>query len=68
MSDKPLLTVKQTAERLGLSVDYTYRLCERGDIAVTRIGSSVRVSEESLAAFVASRTAKPRTSRRGAAA
>lgn len=63
-----LLTVRDLAERLGVSVDWSYRLCERGDIAVTRVGSRIRITEESLAEYVASRTAPSRRSRRGAAA
>lgn len=63
-----LLTIPQAAERLCLSVDFTYRLAERGDLPVTRIGRRVLVSEEALSAFIASRTAEPRKSRKGAAA
>ena len=63
-----LLAVPEVAERLGVSVDYTYRLCERGEIAVTRVGRNVRVTEEALAAYIERNTAKPRSSRKGAAA
>jgi len=63
-----LLTVPEVAERLGVSVDWTYRVCERGDIAVTRVGNRVRITEEALADYIARNTAKPRTSRKGAAA
>jgi len=61
---RPLLKVHDLAARLGISVPHTYKLIERGDIAVTRIGRAVRVSEESLAEFIASRTSAPRRSRR----
>lgn len=64
----PLLDSRALALRLGISRDYAYRLMERGEISVTRVGRNVRVSEESLAAYIAKQTAKPRTSRRGAAA
>lgn len=67
MTDR-LLSVKDVAERLGISYDYAGRLCAKGEIAVTRIGRRVKVSEESLAAFVAANTAPPRRSRKGAAA
>lgn len=67
MTDR-LLTVPEVAERLGVSVDWTYRVCERGDIAVTRIGNRVRVTEDSLAAYIARNTSKPRSARKGAAA
>ena len=64
-----LLKAVDVAERLGISRDRAYRLMASGEIAVTRIGpGSVRVTEESLAEFVASRTAAPRKSRKGAAA
>lgn len=63
-----LLDSKAVAERLNISHWYAQQLMARGDIGVTRIGRRVRVTEESLAAFVASRTAKPRSSRKGAAA
>lgn len=68
MTAPKLLTVPEVAERLAKSVDWTYRLCGRGDITVTRIGGSIRVTEESLAAFIAKNTAKPRSARRGEAA
>lgn len=68
MSAHPLLTVDDVAARLGLSVNYVYRLFEANEIAVTRLGRKVRCTEESLAAFIASRTAPPRRSRKGAAA
>jgi excisionase family DNA binding protein len=63
-----LLKVPEVADRLGCSVDYAYRLCERGEIAVTRVGRNVRVSEESLDDYIRRQTAKPRSSRKGAAA
>lgn len=67
MTDR-LLTPQDVAERLGISVDYSYRLLGKGEIAVTRIGRKVRCTEEALAEFVASKTAPPRRSRKGAAA
>lgn len=64
----PLLNAQQLADRLGVSRDWAYRLMERGDIAVTRVGRNVRVSEESLSDYIARNTAKARQTRRGAAA
>lgn len=68
MTSPPLLNADALARRLGVSRDWAYRLMERGDIAVTRLGRNVRVSEDALAAYIASRTATPRRSRKGAAA
>lgn len=66
--EPPLLDIKALAERLGISYDYAGRLCAKGEIATTRIGRRVRITEASLAEFVARNTAKPRSSRKGAAA
>ena len=68
MTATPLLTAADVAERLQLSRSYVERLIARGDIARTQIGNRVRVTEESLAEFIASRTQPSRRSRRGAAA
>lgn len=62
-----LLKVEEVAARLSLSVDHTYRLIERGDLERVKIGTSVRVSEGSLAAFIAERTKPARRTRAGAA-
>lgn len=64
----PLLDAPAVAGRLGISVDYAYRLMGSGAIAVTRVGRKVRVSEESLAAYIEANTAPTRRSRRGSAA
>ena len=63
-----LLTVEDVAARLGISVDYTYRLIGRGEIARTKVGRLVRVSESSLAAYIESHTSEPRRARKGTAA
>jgi len=60
----PLLNAAGVAARLGISRWHAYKLMERGEIAVTRIGRAVRVSEESLAAYIAARTSVPRRTRR----
>lgn len=63
-----LLTAADVAERLQISQQWAAKLITRGEIAATRIGRKVRVTEESLADYIARNTAKPRSSRRGAAA
>ena len=68
MSGEPLLTAADVAARLGVSEQHAALLLRRGDIGATRIGRLVRCSEQSLAEFIASRTAPPRRSRKGAAA
>lgn len=65
---EPLLKIQDVADRLGISYDYAGRLCARGEIAVTRIGRRVRVTEASLAEFIAAKTATSRKSKKGAAA
>jgi excisionase family DNA binding protein len=47
-----LLTIKDVAERLQMSSRTIYRLIDAGDLAVIRIGRSVRVSERALTAFL----------------
>jgi excisionase family DNA binding protein len=43
-----LLTIKDVAELLQMSTRTIHRLVACGDLAVIRIGRSVRVSEEAL--------------------
>lgn len=61
-----LLKVDEVATRLALSPGHVYRLAERGDIETVKIGTSLRVSEKALAAFIAERTNEARRSRRSA--
>jgi len=44
------LSPRQAAERLGVHRETIYRLCARGELPHTRVGSAVRVD---LAAYVA---------------
>lgn len=47
----PLLTVKQLAERLGVSVSLAYRLLARGDFLMVRIGIGggvIRIPESEI--------------------
>lgn len=55
MTDTTLLTVLQVAERLQTSQRTIRRAIAAGELAVHRIGSSIRVSEADLAAFLAAR-------------
>jgi len=48
-----LLTPKQVAERIQLSRSVVSRLCSSGELAHHRIGSSLRISEQDLEAFLA---------------
>lgn len=47
-----LLTVRDVAERLQVSTRTISRLLTDGTIKVTRIGRSVRITEEALNAFL----------------
>jgi excisionase family DNA binding protein len=51
-----VLTVKQVAERLGVSVSFVYAECTAGRMKHRRLGASkrmIRVSEEQLAEYLA---------------
>jgi excisionase family DNA binding protein len=51
-----LLTVRQVAERLGLSTWSVYRRCESGELPSVRLGSTkkapLRISEAELDAWL----------------
>jgi excisionase family DNA binding protein len=54
-----LLTVKQAfVETLGLSLPMGYKAVREGLIPVVKIGSSVRIHPEDLAAFIEARRGK----------
>ena len=56
------LTVRQAADRLGLSCSTVYLLCQRQKIAHLRIGGrggAIRITEEALADYVAGATVQP---------
>ena len=58
---KPL-TVKQVAERLGVSVSQVYSLCASGKLLHHRFSTgrgAIRVTEEQLAAFIEATKVKP---------
>ena len=48
-----LLTVEETADRLGTSVRFIRRLIAERRIAYVRVGRHVRIAEADLASFVA---------------
>lgn len=55
------MTIKQAAERIGISLSLTYELCRLGLLRHTRHGrpgcrGTIRVSEEAVAEYLASRT------------
>ena len=53
-----LLTIKVFTETLGVSVPMGYKLIREGAIPVVRIGASVRIHPEDLAAFIEERRGK----------
>lgn len=51
-----LLTIPAVADRLSVDRSTVYREIQDGRLPVTRIRGAVRISEESLAAYVAAQT------------
>lgn len=49
------LSIKQAAAQLAVSGRLLYKLVDEGKIASYRIGSAVRISEEDLESYLASR-------------
>lgn len=47
-----MLTIKQVAEQLNLSIGAVYKAVKRGDLEHHRFGATIRVTEEQLAAFL----------------
>lgn len=47
-----MLTVKQVAQQLNVSLGSVYKSIRRGDLEHHRFGASIRVSEEQLLRFV----------------
>jgi excisionase family DNA binding protein len=57
-----MLTVKQVAERLGVSASQIYALCASGKLLHHRFGvrkGAIRVTEEQLAVFIEGTKFKP---------
>lgn len=53
-----LLTIKQTAEALGVSSAMVYKLSREQALPVVRIGSAVRIDPRDLEAFIEERRGK----------
>ena len=53
-----LLSVRETARRLGVSTATVYDLVERGEIAHVRVSNAIRIAPSDLADFIASRRLK----------
>jgi excisionase family DNA binding protein len=51
----PLLTVRQVAERLGVSTATVYTLVEQGELAHVRVSNAIRIPPPNLASFMAGR-------------
>jgi excisionase family DNA binding protein len=47
-----MLTVKQVAERLGVSVSLVYRLVEQGNLPSSKMGGCVRIRPEWVEEFI----------------
>ncbi|MCC6811261.1 MAG: helix-turn-helix domain-containing protein [Deltaproteobacteria bacterium] len=47
-----MLTVREVAERLGVSKATIYALCERGELGHLRVSEAIRVPESWLAAYL----------------
>ena len=54
-ADSRLLTVSDVAKRLGVCAATVYKLCATGALQHVRVLNSIRVTDEVLQAFVASR-------------
>ncbi|MBI3182075.1 MAG: helix-turn-helix domain-containing protein [Myxococcales bacterium] len=50
-----MLTVRQVAERLGVSTATVYALVERGELAHVRVSNAIRVAPADLAAYLEAR-------------
>ena len=52
VADRPLLTVREVAERLAVSEKTVRRLIERGELPVLRVGVQIRVDAAQLEAWL----------------
>lgn len=52
-AQRPLRTVKGAAERLNVSTRTVRRLIGAGELAVVRIGRSIRISDDDLDSLIA---------------
>jgi excisionase family DNA binding protein len=60
-TDRPecLLTVDETAQRLGTGVRFIRRLIAERRIPYVKLGKHVRIAETALSAYIAERTVEP---------
>lgn len=54
-----LLSVREVAERLIVSVGLVYKLVARGDITAYQIASAIRVGEDELESYLKGRRVLP---------
>ncbi|WP_224249458.1 helix-turn-helix domain-containing protein [Hyalangium gracile] len=47
-----LLTVREVAERLGVSTATVYGLCERGELPHVRVSNAIRIRPADVEAFL----------------
>jgi excisionase family DNA binding protein len=47
-----LLSVREVAERLGVSTASVYKLCDRSELAHVRVGNTIRFTPAAVAFFV----------------
>jgi excisionase family DNA binding protein len=55
-----MLTVKNVADELALSISAVYALVERGELGHYRIGGAIRIGDEHLSEFLASKEKRGR--------
>ena len=54
-----LLSVRQVSHFLDVSTAIVYRLCERGELAHSRVSHTIRVGLDDLAAYLERQRARP---------
>jgi excisionase family DNA binding protein len=52
LAAEPLLLVRETASRLGVSTATVYGLCDRGELISVRVSGPIRVRPQDLEAFI----------------
>lgn len=55
-----MLTVKNVADKLAMSISAVYALIERGELPHYRIGGAIRIGDEHLSEFLASKEKRGR--------
>ncbi|MCA1027673.1 helix-turn-helix domain-containing protein [Cytobacillus kochii] len=49
---QPMLTAKDVAKRLNVSIRFAYELMQRSDLTTVKMGRSVRVEEDDLQKWI----------------